>query len=210
MSDADRYLSRLDELEGKKDKSETIKRFREAYAKKVKRSDFHKPTLYSEAHELAGNINTIEKYLRRTDRARTNEDVRVLARATMESAKEDSYIGGAIYAANMYSALGKNHIALSKLMAVVEKAAKEGKAKPQDLADVRYFIKTTQSKQSSSTGLESRVGIFVAFLLGGVVLSLTSLNATGNAVGTLGTTQGLAGIFLFILGLAGIAFGLKK
>src|SRR3989344_1839453 len=161
MSDADRYLSRLDELEGKKDKSETIKRFREAYAKKVKRSDFHKPTLYSEAHELAANI---------------------------------------------YSALGKNHIALSKLMAVVEKAAKEGKAKPQDLADVRYFIKTTQSKQSSSTGLESRVGIFVAFLLGGVVLSLTSLGTTGNAVGTLGTTQGLAGIFLFILGLAGIAF----
>ena len=68
-----------------------------------------------------------------------------------------------------------------------------------------------QPKQPASAGLESRVGVFIAFLLGGVVLSFTSLGSTGHAISDVtGTTQGLAGVFLFILGLAGIAFGSRK
>ena len=64
-------------------------------------------------------------------------------------------------------------------------------------------------KQDSS--LAGRVGIFIAFLLGGVALSLTSLGSTGHAISDVtGTTQGLVGVFLFILGLAGIAFGSKR
>jgi len=52
-----------------------------------------------------------------------------------------------------------------------------------------------------------KVGIFLLFLLGGIVLSFTSFSATGNVISDLTTTpEGLLGVLLFIAGLFGIVF----
>lgn len=60
-------------------------------------------------------------------------------------------------------------------------------------------------------GLESRVAVFFLATLAGIALSLSSLSITGNAVSNLtGTTQGLTGIFLFIVGLAGMVFHFNR
>ena len=56
-----------------------------------------------------------------------------------------------------------------------------------------------------------KLPVFILFTVAGLALSVTSLGSTGHAISDVtGTTQGLAGVFLFILGLAGIAFGSKK
>ena len=55
------------------------------------------------------------------------------------------------------------------------------------------------------------ISVFILFILGGIVLGSTSLTATGNVLGNLtGTSQGLLGIFLFVLGITGIYFRLRK
>ena len=55
--------------------------------------------------------------------------------------------------------------------------------------------------------LSTRVPIFILFLIGGIAISTFSLTATGNAVGNLtGTTQGLLGLILFVVGIFGIVF----
>lgn len=52
--------------------------------------------------------------------------------------------------------------------------------------------------------------VFIIFSFGGVILSIFSLSTTGNVISNLtGTTQGLLGIFLFVFGLAGLAFSRK-
>ena len=54
---------------------------------------------------------------------------------------------------------------------------------------------------------KSRLSIFALFIAGGLILSLSSLTTTGNAVANLTrTTPGLLGIILFIAGLTGMFF----
>ena len=70
-------------------------------------------------------------------------------------------------------------------------------------------------KQSKEGGLVSllkrKLFIFLLFVLGGIILSIFSLQSTGNAIGNLtGTTQGLLGIFLFVFGIAGLVFSSGK
>ena len=75
---------------------------------------------------------------------------------------------------------------------------------------VKNFIKRN-TKPKHETGLEGKVGIFILFILGGLVLSLTSLTATGNTISNLtGTTQGLLGLIFFIIGLTGMFFHFKR
>jgi len=65
----------------------------------------------------------------------------------------------------------------------------------------------SEKRERKTSGLEKRFGIFAAFIIGGVALSLGSLTITGNAVSNLTkTTPGLLGIILFIAGLVGIFF----
>ncbi|MBS3086615.1 hypothetical protein J4422_02840 [Candidatus Pacearchaeota archaeon] len=207
------YLKKLDELEGKKSSGKSAP-FRKSYEGVSKRAASHIPSFYSEAKGYAHITGGIDGYLQIEGHALDEVDLRALARRTMEQAKEDSYISGAIYAAEIYAGLGKSHIALSKLMAVVEKAAKEGKAKPGDFEDVRYFVermeREKQGKQQKPSGIEGRVGVFFASIIAGIAIGALSLKSTGNAIGTLGTTTGLLGVFLFIFGLAGMVFGRKK
>ena len=58
---------------------------------------------------------------------------------------------------------------------------------------------------------QRRIAIFFLISLGGIALSIFSLQSTGNAIGNLtGTTQGLFGILLFVAGLFGLLFNTRK
>jgi len=66
-------------------------------------------------------------------------------------------------------------------------------------------------QEPKGDSLESRVAVFVLFILGGIALGVTSLTMTGWVVsGLTKTTPGLFGILLFIAGLAGMFFYFRK
>jgi hypothetical protein len=53
--------------------------------------------------------------------------------------------------------------------------------------------------------------ISILFILVGLTLSISSTSTTGYAISNVTqTSQGLAGIFLFVIGLVGLVFSLKK
>ena len=57
----------------------------------------------------------------------------------------------------------------------------------------------------------AKLPIFILFTIAGLALSLTSLTLTGHAIsGLTGTTPGLLGVLLFIVGLTGMFFRLRK
>ena len=67
--------------------------------------------------------------------------------------------------------------------------------------------KYTEKREQKTSGIEKKFGIFAAFIIGGIALSLGSLTITGNAVSNLTqTTPGLLGIIFFIAGLVGMFF----
>jgi len=71
--------------------------------------------------------------------------------------------------------------------------------------------KAAEKRKRKTSGIESRIAVFILFVLGGIALSISSLTATGNAISNLtGTSQGLLGIFLFIAGLVGMSFYFRK
>lgn len=85
--------------------------------------------------------------------------------------------------------------------------------------DKEYFLPREITKQAREltvrkdkrSSIESRVAIFIFFILSGLALSLSSLTSTGNAIGNLtGTSRGLLGILLFIAGLTGMVFNKRK
>lgn len=56
-----------------------------------------------------------------------------------------------------------------------------------------------------------RLSIFAILIIAGLALSLSSLTTTGYAVSSaLGTGQGIGGILLFLVGLVGMFFSLRK
>src|SRR3990172_3234788 len=134
----------------------------------------------------------------------------------MEQAKEENDLNLAFNAGLLYEKLGKGHIGVSKFMSVIEKAKGDGKKLAFTVTDyphIRDFIKrnTGKRERKQSSNLEGRVSVFILFILGGLVLSLTSLTATGNAISNLtGTSQGLLGLIFFIIGLVGIFFHFRK
>ena len=57
----------------------------------------------------------------------------------------------------------------------------------------------------------AKLPIFILFTIAGLALSLTSLTLTGHAIsGLTGTTPGLLGVLLFIVGLTGMFFRLRQ
>jgi len=59
--------------------------------------------------------------------------------------------------------------------------------------------------------LEKRVAVFLGSIVAGIALSIYSLTTTGNAISNLtGTSQGLLGLILFVVGIAGLVFSKKK
>jgi len=59
--------------------------------------------------------------------------------------------------------------------------------------------------------LEVRTGIFIVSIFSGLALSFSSLSLTGNIISNVfGSSQSLLGIFLFVFGIVGLFFVLKR
>jgi len=70
---------------------------------------------------------------------------------------------------------------------------------------------SVKKRKQDEGNLEKRIGVSIAFIIGGIALSLGSLTITGNAVSNLTqTTPGLLGVFLFIAGLVGMFFYFRR
>lgn len=77
--------------------------------------------------------------------------------------------------------------------------------------DIKRLENLRRGKSKLFSGLESKTLVFIGSFLAGIALSLISIKPTGNAIGSLtGTAPGLFGIFLFVLGIAGLFFSGKK
>lgn len=200
MSDADKYLKELDRIAGKRKHD-------------ILRSEYKKVQSFG----YESMVKKFNDYMdMKDDDARKYEpEIRAAARDLMERGMGSGEQGllpnvtAALRGAALYEKIGKGRKAIPKLLKAAEKD-KNGAIS--QYKGIREFIeRNAGGRQKASSGIESRVSVFIAFLLGGIVLSLTSLRATGSAIGNLtGTSQGLLGIFLFIFGLTGIFFGLKK
>ena len=72
-------------------------------------------------------------------------------------------------------------------------------------------LKEGKSNLLSGSGLERKSLVFMIFIIAGIVLSFIYLAPTGNAIGTLvETTPILLGVFLFVFGVVGLMFNLKR
>ena len=90
-----------------------------------------------------------------------------------------------------------------------------GKDKPvgEQIGDYERFESDTAQfeRGKKPKRLEQRLGFIITFLVIGIALMLGSLTLTGNAVSNLtGTTPGLLGLILFVAGILGIIFYLRR
>ena len=135
------------------------------------------------------------------------------ARGLMQEGIDLGSVRYSLSGAQIYEKIGKGSKAIPGLLRALKNNIKFGYT--QDLEDAYPAIKTfieknTKEKKQKTSGLEKKFGVFVAFIIGGVALSLGSLTITGNAISNLtGTTPGLLGIILFIAGLIGMFFYFK-
>jgi len=112
----------------------------------------------------------------------------------------------------LYEKLGKGKRAVSRMENTLEISRKHRYGFVNyTYRDVEDFIKRNSDSGENSSELEGRVGIFLALTVGGLVLGVNALSATGNVVSSLaGISQGAAGVLFFVAGLAGMYFLLKK
>jgi len=108
--------------------------------------------------------------------------------------------------------IGRGKKAISPLLKAADYAAGRGKKVPYE--KIKAFVErnSRERKEGGLIGkLKNKFFVFSLFTLGGIALSAFSLQSTGNAIGNLtGTTQGLLGILLFVIGLAGLVFSRKR
>jgi hypothetical protein len=133
-----------------------------------------------------------------------------LAYSLMKNGIERGDIKYSLLGAQLYEKIGRGRKAISRLLKTAEKNIEIGKS--HKLGDayskIENFVRrNTEEREQGEGSLEKKFGIFAAFIIGGIALSLGSLVITGNAVSNLTqTTPGLLGIFLFIAGLVGVFF----
>jgi len=90
---------------------------------------------------------------------------------------------------------------------LAEKIANKNNVLLEDMIDEELLAMEIDSLPSR----RGRLSIFTLSIIAGLALSLSSLSTTGYAVSNLTRTdQGLGGIFLFIMGLVGMFFSLRK
>lgn len=198
MSDADKYLEKLKKIKRGRG---PLKEIREAY----------RAGLRGDIGNAAQDVYAAHSYLSHGDKV---NPLRALSRAYAILKKSD-YPEVLLVAAEVYERLDKGRKAVPMLIEGIDRAQKKGETVPYE--KVEAFIKRNaggrkkKSQEQGQGGLEGRVGVFILFLLGGLVLSIFSLTATGNAISNLtGTTQGLLGVFLFIAGLVGMFFHFRR
>ncbi|MEK6912754.1 MAG: hypothetical protein AABX26_02245 [Nanoarchaeota archaeon] len=196
MSDTDKYLREFDKITGRGKGS-------------ILRAE------YKRARGL-GYGELVEKsksYMEMTDEAAKakEEEIRAYAKELMgEGSKNLINVTAAVRGAELYEKIGKGKKAIPKLL---EAARRDKNGAIQSYRTIREFIERNSGEEhrKSGTGLEGKTAIFLLSTLAGIALSVFSFNATGNAVaGMTGTGQGLLGVLLFIVGITGIFFNIKK
>jgi len=216
MSDADKYLEQLEQLNLKgKEKREDLKR---AY----KLTKISSPPILEKRYHSHMDIDVKNQQIY----DRCEPEIRGTARALMEegiSSENVKKINGTTYhvsgfdrfnlalkGALLYEKIGKGRKAIPKLL----RAAQVNKKSLglESYERIKEFIeRNAGERQQSEGGLEGKTMIFAGSIIGGIALSIFSLTATGNAISNLtGTTSGLLGVFLFIVGILGVVFNLKK
>jgi len=119
----------------------------------------------------------------------------------------DRYDSGLVFlGAQLYEKVGKGYKAVPKLTEALERDS--GFISEADAKKINNFIKRNSKRKGY--GLEGRISVFILFSIAGIVLVISSLTPTGNTISNLtNTTQGLFGILLFVVGLAGLVFSKK-
>lgn len=220
--DADKYLSRLDDVEksseaqkdseSKRARLYEFSRLRRRYKNFRERGEDQKRQLYfhSKIAEILKNPDT------------SREEISAYAHLLMEDALKESSgdrialegntpldLDYALRSAQMYEKIGKGKKAIPRLLKVMENDAKKGYPPNKHYIEkVRSFIERNAGKKQGS--LEGRVSIFILSSIVGIALAVSSLTATGGVVSNLtNTTQGMLGIIFFVVGIAGLVFGRK-
>jgi hypothetical protein len=191
MDDADKYLKELKEIR----RRARFKNVRGFYRSAKERPNYKE------------SVTQANKFLR--------EDRYSNASNGVERASSSAYqlmncpnVDALLLGASVYEKIGKGRKVIPRLIKGVEKVLKQESISLKDIKNVEDFIKRNAKKPKS--GLESKVPVFILFVIGGLVLSLTSLTATGSAISNLtGTSQGLLGLIFFIVGLVGLFFSSK-
>jgi hypothetical protein len=132
-------------------------------------------------------------------------EIQALAHTLINSGHPDNMIVGA----KLYAKLGKGRKIVPKLLKQVELAQKAGWGfNDRNLLYIKHLIKNREKeRQPKEGGLEGRALAFIGSIFAGIALSVFSLTSTGNAIGNLtGTSQGLLGLILFVVGIAGLVF----
>jgi hypothetical protein len=86
-----------------------------------------------------------------------------------------------------------------------------GEAKKIRTKQLRKEREEARAQEKELKGIERNVVVFLVFTFGGALLSISSLTITGNVISDLTqTSPGLLGVFMFVAGLAGMFFYLRK
>lgn len=191
MSDKDKYLREFDKITGQL-KGQVLRREytiakREAYPKLVEK--------YNQYIDLS-----------EVDAKKKEEEIRAYAKVLLRG--ENGFMS-ARRGAELYEKIGKGKKAIPKLL---EAARRDKNGAIQSYRTIRAFIERNSGERKPlENGLEGKTMVFAVSTLAGIALSVFSFKATGNAIGNLtGTSQGLLGVFLFIFGLAGMFFSIRK
>jgi len=198
MSDAEKYLEKLKKIKGGRG---PLGEIRSAY----------RAGLRGDVGNAAQDVYAAHSYLSHGDKV---NPLRALSRAYAILKKSD-YPEVLLVAAEVYERLDKGRKAVPMLIEGIDRAQKKGETVPYE--KVEAFIKRNaggrkkKSHEQSQGGLEGRVGVFILFILGGIVLGAYSLGITGHVVSGLAqTAPGLLGVLLFIAGLVGMFFHFRR
>ena len=196
------YLKQLEDLKRRDEKIKPSKRFRHI------RETYKKYALGKGSEYMAERDSKARRFLE--DRKEVDPiEGAAIAYDLMKHGIEYGSIHHSLMGAELYEKIGKGEKAITRLLKAVERSVEEGRGS--SYSHIKAFIKkNTGEREESEKGLELKFGIFAAFIIGGVALSLGSITITGNAVSNLTqTTPGLLGIILFIAGLVGMFFYFK-
>ena len=184
------YLEQLKEIE-RRDK---FRKARKIYKKYKEKGGYNLPVLMKAKSLLKD---------KKIDHIKTA----AFAYELMQKGIERGDVQYSLFGAQLYEKIGRGRKAIPRLLKGIERnISVYGSVKVKVFPEIRTFIKKNAGERAQGKGsLEKKFGIFIAFIIGGIALSLGSLTLTGNAVSNLTqTTPGLLGIIFFIAGLVGV------
>ncbi len=197
------YLKQLEDIR-RRDRFRKARKTYETYKNIPRRGDsFKRKEIYSRGKRF---LKT-----RKVDPTETA----ALAYALMQEGIARANIEYSFLGAQLYEKIERGRKAIPRLLRGAKSVVNGGYKLDDVFKDVyskiEIFIeKNTEERKQKTSGLEKKFGVFIAFIIGGVALSLGSLTITGNTISNLtGTTPGLLGIIFFLAGLVGMFFYFK-